>query len=64
MPRELCASCSMALGRFLGHMKGIDSVRAEEDKIVIDYDKDKISKEELIKLSKESLQKLGHDLEI
>ncbi|MDA8168071.1 MAG: hypothetical protein M0Z59_00050 [Nitrospiraceae bacterium] len=60
VPKQLCAECSLALGRFMGHIKGVDSIDMEEGKVVISYDDGQVSRDFLIKLSKETLEKIGH----
>jgi hypothetical protein len=50
----------MALGRFLGKLKGVDSIEAEEGKIVINFDDKKISEAEIARIAKETLDKIGH----
>ncbi|MDA8087136.1 MAG: heavy metal-associated domain-containing protein [Nitrospiraceae bacterium] len=60
VPRQMCTSCSLALERFLGKMEGVGSIDAETDRIVINYDAGKISRQELLKISKTALEKLGH----
>lgn len=63
MPKQMCASCSMALRRFLGHAKGVKDIQAEADRVSIEFDPSELSQEELLKLSREALQKLGYRLQ-
>ncbi|MDA8171129.1 MAG: heavy metal-associated domain-containing protein [Nitrospiraceae bacterium] len=62
VPREMCTSCSLALERFLGKMEGVGSIDTETDKIIINYDNGKISRQELLNISKMALEKLGYPL--
>jgi copper chaperone CopZ len=60
--KEFCEECSLALRRFIGKMKGVDSVSVEEGKIVINFDGSKIKKEDLFKISRDSIEKLGYSI--
>jgi copper chaperone CopZ len=59
----LCAECAMAMRRFIGHMKGVESIEVERGDIVVDFDSSKIDREELLKITTESIEKLGYKLE-
>jgi copper chaperone CopZ len=59
----LCAECAMALRRFIGHMKGVEAIDVERGDVVVDYDSSKINEEELLKITTESIEKLGYKLE-
>ncbi len=59
---KVCDECALALRRFIGHMKGIESVDVEDRKIAIVFDNAKMAEEKLLKLTTESLEKLGHKL--
>ncbi len=61
--KEFCAECSLALRRFIGKMDGVNSVDAESGKIVIDFDDSKLSEEHIMKISRESIEKLGYKLD-
>ena len=58
--KELCVSCSMALRKFIGKMGGVDSIDVENGKVVINFDDDKITEENLRKITNDSLEKLGY----
>ncbi len=62
MSKDVCYDCSMALRRFIGHMDGVESIDVEEGKVVIDFDDLKISKEELDRITRDSIEKLGYKL--
>lgn len=61
--KEFCAECSMAIRRFMGHMEGVQDVTVEDGKITISFDGGKIAEGEVLKLSKESVEKLGYGIE-
>lgn len=60
--KEFCDECSMALRRFIGKMDGVKSVDAEFGKIVIDFDDSKLTEQSILKISRESIEKLGYRL--
>jgi copper chaperone CopZ len=62
VPKELCAECSLALRRFIGGMEGVDSIDVENGKIQISFDASKITQDTLVKVSKDSIEKLGYKL--
>jgi copper chaperone CopZ len=59
---QACEECALALRRFIGHMDGVESIDVEEKKIVIVFDDAKITDEDLIRVTNDSLDKLGHRL--
>jgi copper chaperone CopZ len=60
--KEFCDECSLAMRRFIGKMPGVQSIDVESGKIVISYDDSKIREEDLFKISRESIEKLGYRL--
>lgn len=58
--KELCDECSLALRRFIGHMEGVESIDVEEGKVAVLFDGGKISLEELSRITKDSIEKLGY----
>lgn len=58
--KEFCEECSLALRRFIGKMEGVDSIDIENGKIVISFDDAKVMEQDLIKISRESIEKLGY----
>ncbi len=58
--KQFCAECSMALRRFIGKMNGVESVDLGEEGIEISFDEERIKEEDLRKISKESVEKLGY----
>ncbi|GAB4388097.1 MAG: hypothetical protein Kow0025_05300 [Thermodesulfovibrionales bacterium] len=60
--KEFCDECALGLRRFIGHMKGVEEVEVREGKIVISYDGSKIAEADLMKLSKDTVEKLGYKL--
>jgi len=60
--REFCGECSLALMHFIGKMKGVDSITAEDGKVAIAFDDSEISEESLLKLTMESIERLGYKI--
>lgn len=60
--KEFCEECSLALRRFIGKMPGVESIDVESGRIVISFDDSKTRQEDLFKLSKESIEKLGYKI--
>lgn len=60
--KEFCDECSLALMRFIGKMDGVTSINAENGRIVIDFDDSRIMEEDVVKISRESIEKLGYRL--
>jgi hypothetical protein len=58
--KEFCGECSLALMHFIGNMKGIGSIIAENGKVAIDFDDSKINEESLLKLTRETVERLGY----
>jgi copper chaperone CopZ len=61
--KNFCEECSLALRRFIGNMEGVESIDVEEGKIAVSFDGEKISEEKLLRLTKESIEKLGYKME-
>jgi copper chaperone CopZ len=59
---KFCDECSLALRRFIGHMDGVESIDVEDRKIAVVFDTSKIAEEKLTRLTRDSLEKLGHKL--
>jgi len=60
--KEFCDECSLAIRRFVGKMNGIDSVDVEEGKIVINFDDSKVAETDVLRISRESIEKLGYKI--
>ncbi len=60
--KEFCDECSLALRRFIGKMKGVDSIDVESGKIVISFDDSKVMEDDIVRISKESIEKLGYKM--
>jgi copper chaperone CopZ len=60
--KEFCDECSLAIRRFVGKMNGVDSVDVENGKIVISFDDSKILEADVLKISRESVEKLGYKI--
>lgn len=58
--KEFCAECSLALTRFIGRMNGVESVSAEGGNVVLVFDETAVSEEDLLRLTRENIAKLGY----
>ena len=61
--REFCGECSLALRRFIGGMDGVNSVEVENGAVAVDFDERKMADEQVRKLTRESIEKLGYRVE-
>ncbi len=59
---RFCDECALALRRFIGHEEGIASVDVENRMIAVVFDPAKMPAERLDRITKDSLEKLGHKL--
>ena len=60
--KEFCEECSLALRRFIGHMDGVSSIDVEKGKIIINFDDGRIAEEDILKISRENIEKLGYKI--
>ena len=60
--KEFCGECSLALMHFIGKMKGVDSITAEDGRVAITFDDSEVSEKLLLKLTRESIEKLGYNI--
>lgn len=60
--KEFCDECSLALRRFVGKMDGVNSIDVEDGEIVISFDDSKILEADVLKISRESVEKLGYKI--
>lgn len=60
--KEFCEECSLALRRFVGKMDGVESIEVEEGKVAVEFDSTKMTVEELARLTRDSIEKLGYKL--
>lgn len=58
--KEFCAECSLALMHFIGRIKGVESISAEEGSVALTFDEAEISEEDLIRITRENIEKLGY----
>jgi copper chaperone CopZ len=61
--KNFCEECSLALRRFIGHMEGVESIDVEEGKVAVVFDGSKISGEELTRITRDNVEKLGYKFE-
>jgi copper chaperone CopZ len=60
---HFCEGCATGVRRFLGHMKGVEDVSVEKGRLVISFDGDETDEGELLRVSRESMEKLGYKIE-
>lgn len=58
--KEFCEECSLALRRFIGKVPGVESIESERERIEIKFNDSIIKEEELLRLTKDSIEKLGY----
>jgi len=61
--KNFCEECSLALRRFIGHMDGVESIDVEEGKVAVAFDEAKVTEEELCRITRDSIEKLGYKIE-
>ncbi len=59
---QFCDECALALRRFIGHMDGIESIDVENKMIAVLYNPLKMPDDRLDRITRDSLEKLGHKL--
>ncbi|MEW6002600.1 MAG: heavy-metal-associated domain-containing protein [Nitrospirota bacterium] len=62
LQKEFCDECSLALRRFIGKMNGVESIEVVDGKIEIQFDSSRITKENLLKVIEDSMEKLGYKI--
>jgi copper chaperone CopZ len=60
--KMFCEECSLALRRFIGHMEGVESIDVEAGKVAIAFDEAKITGEELFRITRDNIEKLGYKM--
>lgn len=61
--KNLCADCSFALRRFIGGLDGVDSIDVEQGRISVSFDENEIDPGRLTEVTKDSIRKLGYDIQ-
>lgn len=61
--KNLCMDCSLALRRFIGGLEGVNSIDVDQGRIVVSYDEREIDQDKLSRITKDSIRKLGYDVE-
>jgi len=61
--KHFCEECSLALRRFIGNVDGVESIDVEEGKVAVEFDEAKITEEELSRITRDSIEKLGYKIE-
>ncbi len=60
--KEFCGECSLALMHFIGKMKGVASITAEDGKVAITFDDSVVPEELLLKLTVENIERMGYNI--
>ncbi len=58
--KEFCSECSLALMHYIGRIKGVESIAAEKGTVVLTFDETEISEEDLVRITRENIEKLGY----
>jgi hypothetical protein len=61
--KEFCGECSLALMHFIGKMKGVESVVPEDGRVVLTFDETRIVEEDLLRIARESIERMGYRVE-
>jgi copper chaperone CopZ len=61
--KQFCGECSLALRRFIGGMDGVIAVDVENGAVAVDFDEREIPEEQVEKLTRDSIEKLGYRVE-
>ncbi len=59
---QFCDECALALRRFIGHLDGVESIDVENKMIAVSFNPAKMPEERFDRITKDSLEKLGHKL--
>ncbi len=60
---NICADCSLAIRRFIGGMDGVESIDVQNGKVAIKFDETKMDEENLSKIARNSIERLGYHLD-
>lgn len=58
--KEFCGECTLALTRFIGKMPGVNAIDVEDGQVTVDFDDAKLLGGDIMKLTKDSIEKLGY----
>jgi hypothetical protein len=61
--KEFCGECSLALMRFMGNMKGVKSVAAEDGRVVLTFDDSVIPEDSVLKIARDNVEKMGYKID-
>jgi copper chaperone CopZ len=61
--KNICTECSMALRRFIGGMDGVESIDVQNGRIVVKFDETGMDEENLSKIARGSIERLGYRLD-
>lgn len=60
--KDFCDECSLALRRFIGHMKSVESIKVESVNVLVEYASIQITESELSRITRDSIEKLGYKI--
>jgi copper chaperone CopZ len=61
--KSICAECSIALRRFIGGVDGVDSIDVQNGKVAVKFDETEMDEGNLLKIAKDSIERLGYRLD-
>ena len=57
---QFCGECSLALRRFIGGMDGVQGVNVETGMVAVEFDEQRIGREDLTRITRDSIERLGY----
>ena len=61
--KNLCLDCSFALRKFIGGLDGVSDIEVEQGKIAVSFDENEIDPGKLSEITRDSIRKLGYDVD-
>ncbi len=61
--KNICEECSLAISRFIGGMDGVESIDVQNGKVAIKFDETEMDEENLSKIARSSIERLGYHLD-
>jgi copper chaperone CopZ len=58
--KQFCGECSLALRRFIGGMDGVQGVNVETGMVAVEFDEQRIGREDLTRITRDSIERLGY----
>ncbi len=60
---NICAECSLAIKRFIGGIDGVESIDLQNGNVAIKFDETEMDEENLSKIARSSIERLGYHLD-